>query len=113
MFPENVVVINMDDIHDIFCIVLLQILQNFKFHTCLIVVLLFILNNFNCDFFLVFVINASQGSAKRAFSEEFYNLVPVCNMIPYYNLIVALFIIISEVVIKFTFVKILATAVIA
>lgn len=99
MLSENGVVVNMDDVHYVFGIVLSQILEDLQFDTGLIIILFFILNYFYGYVFLFFVVNASQGCAKRALTEEFYDLISECYMVTHDDLVVTFIIIITIVVI--------------
>lgn len=64
MFSEYDVVVDMNDIHYIFGIMLFQILQDLEFDTRLVIVLLFILDDLNRYVLFLLVINASQRSSE-------------------------------------------------
>ena len=81
MLSENDVVVDMDDIHDIFYVVLSQILKNFQLNTRLVVVLLLIFHNFDSYVLLLFVVKATNSCSKAALSQELADLIPVANMV--------------------------------
>ena len=58
----------MDDVHNIFRVIVFQKLKNFKFHTSLVVILFFVLYYFHRNFFACFVVNAFEGGSEGAFA---------------------------------------------
>ena len=65
----------------------------------MVVVLFLVLDDFECDFFLVFVVEALDGDAEAAFAEELKDLVSVGNVIFRVDAVVALGVIVAEVIV--------------
>ena len=74
MLPEDDIVVQMDHIHDVFGVVLLQELQNLELHARLVVVLLLVLDDLDANFLVGLVVDALDGSAEGAFAKGFDNL---------------------------------------
>ena len=64
MLPKNYKVVQMDHIHDILWVVLLEELQDLELYTRLVIVLLFVLDNFDGDFEPCLVVEALYGCSK-------------------------------------------------
>ena len=65
----------------------------------MVVVLFLVLDDFECDFFLVFVVEALDGDAEAAFAEELKDLVSVGNVVFRVDAVVALGVIVAEVIV--------------
>lgn len=113
MLSENNIVLDVDHIHYIFLVVLPEILQYFELNTGLIIVFLLILHNLHRQLPLVFVVNASQGSSKRALPKEFLNLISIANVVSNDDLVVTFIIIISVVVSKYVLCSLLSILLLA
>jgi hypothetical protein len=97
MFSEHRVVLHVYDVHHVFHVILLQILQNSQFHSCLVVVFLFVFDYFNRDFLLFLMIEGFDGNAETTLAKESEDLVPVSNVILNCNPVVSLAVIEPEV----------------
>lgn len=64
MLPKNYKVVQMDHIHDILWVVLLEELQDLELYTRLVIVLLFVLDNFDGDFEPCLVVKTLYGRSK-------------------------------------------------
>lgn len=98
MFSENHVILHVNNVHRIVRIIFFEVLQNFELDSGLVVVLLLVFDDFKSDLFLALVIKALDGDAERAFAEELLYLIPISDVVPHDNLVVALVIIVAEVV---------------
>lgn len=98
MFSENHVILHVNNVHRIIRIIFLEVLKDFKLDSGLIVVLLLVFDDFKGDLFLALVIKALDGDAERALAEELLDLIPISDVVPHDNLVVALVIIVAEVV---------------
>ena len=97
MLPEDHIVVEVDHIHDIVRVILLEKRKNFEFYACLVLIFLFIFDYFNCYCFLCFVIKAFESLSKRSSSNEFENFISITYMVFENNFIVSFLIIISKV----------------
>ena len=97
MLSKHDIIFNVDDVHDVFVIVLTKVLQDLEFNTGLVVVLLLVLDNFDGYLALVLVVNAAECRTKAAFAEELDNLVAVAYMITDDYLVVTLVIVITVI----------------
>ena len=93
MLPKDNIVFDVNHIHNIFMIMLSQVLQNFKLNTSLIVVFFLILYNLDCTFFLFLMVDTAKRCAKRTLSEKLDDLIPIANVIANDHFIVTLVII--------------------
>ena len=98
MLPEDDVVLDVDDVHNVFMIVLSQVLQDLKLDTCLIVIFLFILYYFDCYFSLLFVVKAAESCAERSFAQKFNDLIAISNMVSNDNFVISFVIIIAVII---------------
>ena len=98
MFPEDHIVLNMNDIHNVFNIMLTKILQDLKFNGSLIVVLLLILDNLDSNLPLLLMIKALQCSPKAALAQKLLDLISIANVISHDHLVVTLIVIVSIVI---------------
>ena len=99
MLSKNYVIIDMNDVHYVLSVMLLEILKNLQLHTSLIIVLFLVFDYLNGYVFLLFVIDASQSCAKRTLSEEFYNFVTVANMVSHDDVVITFVIVVSVVMV--------------
>ena len=67
MLSKDHVVIQMDHIHDVFGVVLLEELEDLQLDSSLVIVLLLVLDDLDCYFDAFLVIEALEGGAERAF----------------------------------------------
>lgn len=84
-------------VHDIFRVIFLQKLQNFKLDTSLIHIFLLIFNYFQRYFCSILMINAFECCAKWSFTQEFENFIPIPDMVILNVFIVALIVIVSKI----------------
>lgn len=98
MLPENHIVVQMDDVHDVLGVVVLQELKDLKLNSSLIVVFLFVLDDFHADFFARFVIQAFERGAEGALAQELLDFVAVADVVIVNYVVVALFVVVAEVV---------------
>lgn len=89
VLSENDVVLDVDDVHDIVHIVLLQVLQNLEFHAGLVVVLLFVLHDLDCNLLLLLVVDAPEGCAETSLTQELDDLVSVADVVVHDHLVVS------------------------
>lgn len=100
MLPEDHVVVQVDHIHYVFWVVLLQELQDFKLHTSLIVVLFLIFDDFHGHIDTMFVVEAFQSRSKRAFTKEGLNFKSEANVVIVDHLVVTLVVIVAIIVLQ-------------
>ena len=100
MLPKHNIVIQMDHVHDVVGVVLLEELQDLQCYSRLIVILFLVLDHFECHFLPSLVIRAQDTSAERSLSKEFLDLIAEPDMIVRHDLIVALLVIISKVMLE-------------
>ena len=87
----------MNDIHCVFFVIVLEVLQYLELDSSLIVVLFLVLDYFKSNFFLSFVVKALNSYTKRAFTQKLEDFVSEANMVTRYYLVVALVVIITMV----------------
>jgi len=97
MFPEDNIVLHVDDVHCIISIVFFKELQNLKLDPCLIIILLLVLDDFKCNKFFELMVKALDCNTKGTFAEEALHFIPIPNMISHHNLVVSFMIVISIV----------------
>ena len=100
MLAEDHIVVQVDHIHDVFGVILLQELQDFQLNSSLVVVLLLVLHDFDADLLLDLVVEAFDCRSERAFPQEALDLVSIANVVVSDYFVVALVVIVAEVVLK-------------
>ena len=100
MLAEDHIVVQMDHIHNVFGVILLQELQDFQLNTGLVVVLLLVLHDFDADLLLDLVVEAFDCRSERALSQEALDFVSIANVVVRDYFVVALVVIVAEVVLK-------------
>ena len=70
MLPEDDEVVQVDHVHDVFRVVLLQELQDLQLNTGLVVILLLVLDDLDCDIDARLMVEALEGRSKRALAKE-------------------------------------------
>ena len=103
MFPEDHVILNMNDIHDIINIMLTKILENFKLNTSLIIIFLFVLNYLDSNLLFSFMVNTPDGCSETTCPKVFTYLISVANMVSNHYFIITLVIIVAIIVIIYLF----------
>ena len=98
MLSEYDIVLHVNDVHGIVRVVVFEVLEDLELDTGLIVVLLLVLDDLKGDVLLAFVVEALECDAEGALAEELLYLVPVADVVPHHDLIVALVVVIAEVV---------------
>lgn len=81
MFPENHVVLHVDNVHRVFRIVVLQVLQDFQLNARLVVVFLFVLDYLERNFLLSFVVEALDGDSEASLAQERHDFVAVGDVV--------------------------------
>lgn len=110
MLPENHVVLDMDDIHDIFMVVLPQILQDLELNARLVIVLLLVLHDLDGDVLLLLVVDAPERRAEGALAQELDYLIPVPDVITDDDLVITFVIVVPIVMNKLAVVFLLSVA---
>ena len=64
MLPKDDEVVEVNDIHDVLWIVLLEELEDLELHTCLVVVLLLVLDDLDGHLTVLLMVPALEGRAK-------------------------------------------------
>jgi uncharacterized membrane protein len=76
---------------------MIEVLQDFQFDSCLVLKFLFVANDFDGYKFFGFVVHALDSLSKATLTEKFENLISVAKMIFQYHLIVSLVIIVAMI----------------
>lgn len=111
MFSEDYIIFNMNYVHYIIYIVLPEVLQNLKFNTCLIIIFLLVFYNLNSYLLFCLMINAPDSRSKATSSQIFAYFISITNMIPNYNLIITLIIVISIIMVVYLLLFLIMTIV--
>jgi hypothetical protein len=98
MLPEDHIVIQVDDIHDIIRVVLLKELEDLELDASLIIVLLLVFYYFNGDFAVLFMILTFESGSKTTFAKEVFDLISEAYVISGHDRIVSFIVIVAVVV---------------
>ena len=98
MVSEFAVVLNLDDIVNVFWVVFTQMEQDLQFNLRLMLKFLLVSNDLDCNNLTRFVIDAAQSLTEGTFAEEIYNFKSVAQMVAHHHAVVALVIIVSIVI---------------
>ena len=100
MLAEDHVVVQVDHIHDVFGVILLQELQDFQLDPSLVVVLLLVLHDLDADLLLNLVVEAFYRRSERALPQEALDFVTIPNVVVSDYFVVAFVVIVAEVVLE-------------
>ena len=100
MLSKDDIVVQVDHIHDVFGVILLQELQDLQLHPSLVVVLLLVLHDFDADLLLNLVVPAFDRCSERALPQEALDFITIPDVVVSDYFVVAFIVIVAEVVLK-------------
>jgi len=97
MISKDEIVTEFDDPFNVVGVAFLEKQQQLSFYSCLIVILLLILDQLDCHELIVLVIQTLDDLAKRSFTDNFYQLEPIRDVVAFLNSVIA-FLVIKAIV---------------
>ena len=96
---EGAVVQDLDDVVRVVGVLVLQVLQDFEFHSSLVLVPLLVLDDLHRHHLLCLVVQALESLSKAAFAEEVQHLKSIRDVVLQNDLVITVFVVIPVVVV--------------